>query len=107
MKRIKNDSVILVLYSIGINFYFFLWFLGSERYALHWSFHALNFFIVWLGANVASIGVFVGFILFRWRDNKSPQLPFKSNRLALLAQWALGVFFFMTFFSLFIAVYVS
>ncbi|MEM7108806.1 MAG: adenylate/guanylate cyclase domain-containing protein, partial [Bacteroidota bacterium] len=47
------------------------------------------------------------FILFRWRDNKSPQLPFKSNRLALLAQWALGVFFFMTFFSLFIAVYVS
>ncbi|MEO1050527.1 MAG: adenylate/guanylate cyclase domain-containing protein [Bacteroidota bacterium] len=96
MKSIKNYILITLIYLLGINFYFSFWYLGSEGGALQWSYRTINFYHVWLGANLTALIIMVSVLLIRRLSVNLRISSSRSIRLDLLLQWSLGVVLFTT-----------
>ena len=78
--KILKLMTLPVVYMLGANLYFALWYLGAGREVKVWSFQHLDFFSQWLVVNVASMGSIVIFTLLRTR--LSGLLPKRS-----IGQW--------------------
>lgn len=97
MKRVENYIPLFIPYLLGINFYFFLWYLGTEGTAPQWSLGEVSFYQLWFSSIISSTLVFIGLAVFRWYSNRYAIIHFRSNRIGSLVQWGLGAVFFLVF----------
>ena len=97
MKIIKNHIPLFILYLLGKNFYFCLWYLGTEETATQWLLGEVTFYHLWSASMISSMLVFAGLTIFRWYSNRYAIIHFRSNRIGSLVQWGLGAVFFLVF----------
>ena len=96
MNSIKEHITLFILYLASTNFYFAMWYMGSEGEAALWAFGRLTFSELLINANVAALFTFGALMVSSRYVNQAYPKYFRSYELFTVANWLLTGSIFVT-----------
>lgn len=99
MKSTKHYISIFLLYLGSINFYFALWYMGSEGHAMDWSVDALTFLQLLGSTNLAGLFTFIVLICFSRYLDQSSFGQFGPIKAVTVLSWLVAGSLFLLFLA--------